>query len=84
MSNPSDEISLKQNVGAASDPGDEVPSPCIQICAVDPDGVCIGCFRTLDEIACWSTASNREKELILHQTAIRKSRETDSQGNDSP
>ena len=32
----------------------EVPSPCISICAIDPDtGYCIGCFRTLDEIGGW-------------------------------
>lgn len=27
-------------------------SPCIQICQIDADhDICIGCFRTLDEIA---------------------------------
>lgn len=32
----------------------EVPSPCISVCAIDPDsGLCTGCFRTLDEIAAW-------------------------------
>ena len=32
----------------------EVPSPCVSICAIDPDsGICVGCFRTLDEIAGW-------------------------------
>jgi predicted Fe-S protein YdhL (DUF1289 family) len=32
----------------------EVPSPCDSVCAIDPDsGYCIGCFRTLDEIAGW-------------------------------
>jgi predicted Fe-S protein YdhL (DUF1289 family) len=31
-----------------------VPSPCISICAIDPGtGYCVGCFRTLDEIAGW-------------------------------
>ena len=35
-------------------PSDEVPSPCISICRMDPDsGLCMGCFRTLDEIASW-------------------------------
>ena len=34
--------------------GDEVPSPCVSVCVVDPaGGYCLGCYRTLDEIAAW-------------------------------
>ena len=30
-------------------------SPCISVCVLDADGaLCLGCFRTLDEIAAWS------------------------------
>lgn len=33
----------------------ESTSPCIGICSVTVgDSVCRGCFRTLDDIACWS------------------------------
>jgi predicted Fe-S protein YdhL (DUF1289 family) len=33
-----------------------VPSPCIDVCRIDADnGLCQGCWRTLDEIAAWST-----------------------------
>ena len=33
---------------------EEVPSPCVQICIIEPeDGLCVGCARTLDEIAGW-------------------------------
>ena len=36
--------------------GGEVASPCIQICIIEPsDGLCVGCARTLDEIAGWSS-----------------------------
>jgi uncharacterized protein len=34
-----------------------VASPCIDICRLDAKGVCVGCRRTLDEIAEWSRAS---------------------------
>jgi predicted Fe-S protein YdhL (DUF1289 family) len=41
---------------------DFVPSPCISVCRMDPaSGLCEGCFRTLDEIAGWSRASEDEK-----------------------
>jgi len=31
-----------------------VPSPCISVCRIDDaTGLCVGCLRTLDEIAAW-------------------------------
>ena len=41
-------------------------SPCIQVCQMDPQrGVCIGCCRTLDEIARWGGLSQAEQEKIM-------------------
>ncbi len=48
-----------------------IASPCIGVCLVDSDRVCQGCFRTLDEIACWSTASDVEKQRILNEVSKR-------------
>lgn len=42
-----------------------IASPCISICIVDGDSVCIGCRRTLGEIACWSRASEAQKQSII-------------------
>ena len=42
-----------------------VPSPCISICRIDPvSEICQGCFRTLDEIAAWSTLADTHKREI--------------------
>lgn len=42
-----------------------VPSPCISICRMSPrSGLCEGCFRTCDEIAAWSCASDQRKRDI--------------------
>lgn len=42
-----------------------VPSPCIGICQIDPrTGWCAGCWRTLDEIAGWSTADDAHKRAV--------------------
>lgn len=41
------------------------PSPCISVCKIDPQtGLCEGCWRTLDEIAGWGTASEAVKQDI--------------------
>lgn len=43
-----------------------VPSPCINVCRLDAaSGLCQGCFRTLDEIAGWSRASDDARRRIL-------------------
>jgi prolyl-tRNA editing enzyme YbaK/EbsC (Cys-tRNA(Pro) deacylase)/predicted Fe-S protein YdhL (DUF1289 family) len=37
-------------------PAGDPPSPCISVCRMDPlSGLCIGCMRSIDEIAAWST-----------------------------
>ncbi|QEL54584.1 cysteine-rich CWC family protein [Chromobacterium paludis] len=41
------------------------PSPCIGVCRLDEGGqVCVGCRRTLDEIAGWSRYSGERKEQV--------------------
>jgi len=48
-------------------------SPCIRVCTLDPEtNLCLGCFRTLDEIAGWSGFSREEKWAILRQLDARK------------
>jgi predicted Fe-S protein YdhL (DUF1289 family) len=49
----------------------EVKSPCISVCALNDDGVCIGCWRSVDEIAGWSDLSNEEKRAVLKQSQLR-------------
>lgn len=42
---------------------DLVESPCIDVCKIEND-VCIGCGRTLEEIAHWSEMTDEEKEQV--------------------
>lgn len=52
---------------------DEVPSPCVNICAIDPArGVCVGCFRTLDEIASWVEFDAPQRVAVWDAIAERK------------
>ncbi len=41
-----------------------VPSPCRRDCRA-VDGRCVGCGRTLAQIAAWSAMSNQEKLEVL-------------------
>ncbi|WP_375272471.1 DUF1289 domain-containing protein [Sphingomonas sp.] len=52
---------------------DDPPSPCTLVCTIDrPSGLCLGCQRTLDEIAGWSGASVDERHAILARVARRR------------
>lgn len=56
-----------------SPPGSDVPSPCINVCRMnDATGLCDGCYRTLDEIACWSGYSREEKLAVRARLEARK------------
>jgi hypothetical protein len=51
----------------------EVPSPCISVCAVlEPHRICLGCFRTLDEIADWSVLDAAAKRAVLSALPARR------------
>jgi len=45
---------------------DEVESPCVKICVVHPETrLCIGCRRSVDEIARWSRMTPDERREVL-------------------
>jgi predicted Fe-S protein YdhL (DUF1289 family) len=50
-----------------------VESPCINVCAIDPDSdYCQGCFRLLAEIAAWGTSSAQRRKQILDSVESRR------------
>jgi predicted Fe-S protein YdhL (DUF1289 family) len=48
-----------------------VPSPCVDICRLDAQGLCVGCRRTIDEIMEWPRATEARRREILGQLAQR-------------
>lgn len=43
-----------------------ITTPCVQVCAVDgARGLCVGCGRTLKEIAAWGGLSETERRAIM-------------------
>jgi uncharacterized protein len=43
-----------------------IETPCIAVCMIDPrTGLCLGCGRTLPEIARWHRIDNAERLAIM-------------------
>jgi len=59
----------------ASGPPRPIKTPCVQVCVVDGDsGLCLGCFRTLAEIAGWSRLSEEARAAIMAELPDRRGR----------
>jgi predicted Fe-S protein YdhL (DUF1289 family) len=52
-----------------------IKTPCVKVCAVDAQsGLCLGCFRTLAEIAGWARFTEAEREALMTELPDRRSR----------
>ena len=50
-----------------------VTTPCVKVCVVDGDsGLCLGCLRTLQEIASWAGLPEEARTAIMAQLPGRK------------
>ena len=49
-----------------------VRSPCVSICALDGDDVCIGCYRSGEEISRWGAMSDDERRQVMRRVAERE------------
>jgi hypothetical protein len=49
-----------------------VKSPCVSICALDENDVCVGCYRTGVEISQWGGMSVTEKSDVMEQVKERE------------
>ncbi|MGE3066538.1 MAG: DUF1289 domain-containing protein [Hyphomicrobiaceae bacterium] len=50
-------------------------SPCINICTLDAkSGLCVGCGRSMDEIAGWLTLTPQDRQRIMRELPLRLER----------
>ena len=50
-------------------------SPCISICRMDPaTALCVGCLRTIDEIAAWGALDDDTRRNVWAEIARRRAR----------
>jgi uncharacterized protein len=56
-------------------PPRSIATPCVQVCAVDGEsGLCLGCYRTLSEIAGWSRLTDEERAALMAALPGRRTR----------
>jgi predicted Fe-S protein YdhL (DUF1289 family) len=53
---------------------EEPASPCISVCLLDEEDICVGCYRSANEITEWFTASAEGKREMLRRSRERQER----------
>ncbi len=49
-----------------------IATPCVKICTLDARaGICLGCSRTLDEIARWGSMNTSERTRVMAELPAR-------------
>lgn len=57
-----------------SGPPAPIKTPCIKVCVVDGEsGLCLGCYRKLNEVAAWGRLTDEERDRILEELPERRS-----------
>ena len=60
---------------------DEIASPCTKVCVIHPKAkICIGCYRTGDEIAQWSQMENEARLELMALLPTRAKQLTKRRG----
>jgi predicted Fe-S protein YdhL (DUF1289 family) len=49
----------------------EPESPCISVCLLDDKDICVGCYRSADEVTDWFMADAQGKREILQRARER-------------
>ncbi len=51
---------------------ERVKSPCVSICALDANDVCIGCYRTGEEITHWGQMTPSQQRDVMMRVVERE------------
>ena len=56
-------------------PPPPIKTPCIKVCVVDGEsGLCLGCYRQLQEVAGWARFTDAERDAIMAELPSRRAR----------
>ena len=70
---PSSNSQTHPSVNTRGVAANEIASPCVSVCIIDPAlGMCVGCHRTLDEIAAWIDLDTTQRLAVWDAIAERK------------
>jgi predicted Fe-S protein YdhL (DUF1289 family) len=56
----------------SSKKNDVIVSPCVGICALNNDDICVGCYRSGFEISGWGGMDEGEKRAVLELVKERE------------
>ncbi len=64
---------LATHASGMSDDHAGIRSPCISVCRMHAaSGWCVGCLRSLDEIAAWGSMPDAERRVVLEHLSQRR------------
>lgn len=66
-----DKMRVSNTPTADDDESIAVTSPCISICFLDESDVCLGCYRSAQEITDWSVFTHRERKAAMDNVKKR-------------
>ena len=69
---PGDQTALDNRLVSNQAKSQAVRSPCVNVCALDAGDICVGCYRTGQEIATWGSMSNAQRLEVLRKVARRE------------
>ncbi len=50
-----------------------IATPCVQHCKLDPtESFCLGCWRTLGEVAGWGSLTPAQREAVMAELPARR------------
>jgi predicted Fe-S protein YdhL (DUF1289 family) len=55
-----------------SDVDSSAQSPCVGNCCLDDELICLGCFRSLEEIKAWGVVDEYRRRIILQNAEQRR------------
>jgi uncharacterized protein len=56
----------------------EIQSPCIGVCSInDSTGLCLGCYRNIEEIQGWWDLDNSQKQAVVEMANEREAQAFD-------
>ena len=66
-------VANKSPSGGGKGDGEEAPvvSPCVAVCALNTDDICIGCHRSGEEIRDWVSLDNTGRRAVLKKAHAR-------------
>ena len=50
----------------------EIKSPCMSLCCLDEEDICIGCHRSVKEITGWGRMNNQERKAVMLKVVERE------------